>query len=549
MVRFSVVTGSDHRLTGAPLGVVTLSPDGRALVYVGENSRGTQLFMRRMDQLVATPIPGTEGATSPGISPDGQWVMFYGGAGARKVALAGGSPVPVAGTNQVLFGSLWLDDAHYAVGLQDGSLAILSEDGTARTVVASDSSSTWAVIPFALLPNGRILAVKAQGGVLTGAAVSVDATSGAMTTILPANVAAVGFDRGVLAWLTAEGTLFGATFDPGSGRITGGAVTLAQNVRVAVGGAPGLAFSGSGALVYVPQLPFDLTVVDRTGRARVITDVQHRFHSPRVSPDGRRIALDFTLGGSRDVWLLDRQQGTLTRVSFENDGHDPVWLPNGRRIGYAASRGGTIGMFLRDPDGAGSAESLLVRPPQITLSDVTPDGRLALAHTNGADGSWDIVAVPFVGDRTPQSVLTTSFNELYARLSPDGRWLAYVSDESGRNEVYVRPYPGPGSRVVVSQTGGSEPVWSHSGRELFFRGFGDRGSPLIAAVLLTTPELRVTSRTTLFDVADYEAAAPHANYDVMPGDREFVMVRQGRLSEMVVIQNWPEEVLRRGTAR
>ncbi|HET8624782.1 MAG TPA: hypothetical protein VFM14_14555, partial [Gemmatimonadales bacterium] len=161
-------------------------------------------------------------------------------------------------------------------------------------------------------------------------------------------------------------------------------------------------------------------------------------------------------------------------------------------------------------------------------------------------GSWDIAVVPLDGDRKPRVLLGTPFNEYYPALSPDGRWLAYTSDESGQNEVYVRSFPDGGSKVLVSQTGGSEPVWSRDGRELFYRGFDQLSTPLVSVTVETSPAFAVAKRTPLFDMSEYEAAVPHANYDVT-ADGGFVMVSQGRLSDMVVVQNWTEEARRRSS--
>jgi Tol biopolymer transport system component len=226
-----------------------------------------------------------------------------------------------------------------------------------------------------------------------------------------------------------------------------------------------------------------------------------------------------------------------------------VWLPDGRRVAYLTSRGGVIGIFLRNADGSGAAESLFVGHTNLTAGAFSRDGKELIAVGTGSNGAdWDLVTLSILGERTPKALLATPFNEAWPALSPDGRWFAYQSDESGQNEVYVRPFPGPGAKVLVSQDGGAEPVWSRDGHELFYRGFGQQGTPLVAAAVRAAPEFRVLSRTTLFDAADFEGATPHANYDVSPDGRSFVMVRQGPLSEMVLIQNWAQEARRRGAA-
>ena len=547
--RFNITAGSDNRLSGGPFGTVALSPDGASLVYVALNPRGNQLYLRRMDELTASPIPGTEGGVNPFFSPDGRWITYSVGNGLKKIALAGGAPVAIQTGSLVVLGAVWLDAGTLAIAPADGSLRRLNGDGTTTLIAAPDSALGEAALsPAAVLPGGHvILAMGLAQGRATGRAVAIDVRSGARKVLLEGITFGVGYNGGYLAWVQPDGTLLAAPFDTEHLAFSGAPVTIAQGVRVPVGGAPQFALSPVGSLVYVPELPFDLALVDRAGRWRAVADIKRRFHSPRFSPDGRHIAVDFSQQGSRDVWTLDLQQHTLSRLTYENDGHDPVWLPDGRRVAYLTARGGVIGIFLRNADGSGAAESLYVGRTNLTAGAFTRDGKELIAvgaGRNGADN--DLVTLPLAGDRTPRPFLATPFNEAWPALSPDGRWLAYQSDESGESEVYVRPFPGPGAKVLVSQNGGSEPVWSRDGRELFYRGFGQQGTPLVAVAVRAAPEFQVLSRTTLFDAADFEGAQPHANYDVSPDGRSFVMVRQGPLSEMVLVQNWPEEARRRG---
>jgi Tol biopolymer transport system component len=549
--RFVITAGSDHRLSGGPYGTVALSPDGASLVYVALNPGGNQLYLRRMDELTASPIPGTEGGVNPFFSPDGRWITYFVGNGLKKIALAGGAPVAIQTGSLVVQGAVWLDAGTMAITPADGSLRRLNGDGTTTLIAAPDSAiGERALLPAAVLPGGHvILAMGLAQGRATGRAIAINVRSGARKVLLEGITFGVAYNGGYLAWVQPDGALLAAPFDIEHLAITGAPVTIAQGVRVPVGGAPQFHLSPTGSLVYVPEFPFDLALVDRAGRWRAIADIKRRFHSPRFSPDGRHIAVDFSQQGSRDVWTLDLQQHTLSRLTFENDGHDPVWLPDGRRVAYLTARGGVIGIFLRNADGSGTAESLFVGRTNLTAGAFTPDGNELIAVGAGRNGvDNDLVMLPLAGDRTPRPLLATPFNEAWPALSPDGRWLAYQSDESGESEVYVRPFPGPGAKVLVSQNGGSEPVWSRDSRELFYRGFGPQGTPLVAVAVRAVPEFQVLSRTTLFEAADFEGAQPHANYDVSPDGRSFVMVRQGPLSEIVLVQNWPEEARRRGAA-
>jgi serine/threonine-protein kinase len=271
--------------------------------------------------------------------------------------------------------------------------------------------------------------------------------------------------------------------------------------------------------------------VARSGLATPLLATDRSYHNPRVSPDGRRVSLDFT-DQVRDVWLFDIADSTLTRFGFDSTAHDAEWQPDGRGLVFASFRNSSIGVFRRRFDGA-AAESVYVGPQQLSVHAMTPDGR-----TGNVRGEFDLVAVGMQAHRY-DTVLATRYIEGWPALSPDGRWLAYASDESGRSEVYVRAWPSLGSKVQVSQNGGIEPAWSRDGRELFYRAGGGADPWLVAATFEFGPVPRVRTRTPLFNVASYEFATPHRNYDPFPDGRSFAMVRQGepgQRAEVVYVQ-------------
>ncbi len=344
---------------------------------------------------------------------------------------------------------------------------------------------------------------------------------------------------GHLVWADPVGVLFASPFD--GKRVTGAARSLGAQAQTTRGGRPKVsAARNAGDLAYIPVQPASLARVSRDGRAQTLLANPRTYHNPRVSPDGRKVSLDIS-DNERDVWLLDLGDTTLSRITFEGSGHDAIFTPDGQSIVFAVARGNIIGAFIRRIDGAGSTDSVLTAGSQYSIHTITPDGRIGIGvKTTGVSTSgFDLVSVPLVGsDRKASTVLESRYMEGFPALSPDGRWLAYASDESGRAEVYVRPWPGPGPKVVISQHGGIEPIWSRDGRELFYRGPSNGMPFLIAAAIETQPAFRVASRTPLFDDADYETSTPHANYDVMP-DGSFIMVRLARASEFTYLQNWP----------
>ena len=299
--------------------------------------------------------------------------------------------------------------------------------------------------------------------------------------------------------------------------------------------------AANGTVVYIPAQARALVLVDRSGSVRLLTDEQHNFHSPRFSPDGRRIAVDFPTQDGRDVWSLDRDQGILTRVTFDKDGHDPQWERDGKALDYTSFKSGHGGTYRAQPGVSGS-DSIFAASRIAWTGVWLPDGQTMITTaTDLRPGSGGDVALLRPGKPDPlQPIVASQFTEGWPAVSPDGRLLAFVSDQSGRPEVYVRPLTGMGSQVQVSLDGGSEPVWGPGGRELFYRRPMGAQVDLVAATIQTTPEFRVLSRKTLFPASEYDPAQPHSNYDVSPNGKEFVMVRRNPSSHIVVIQNLPE---------
>ncbi|HKV74952.1 MAG TPA: hypothetical protein VJN95_10570, partial [Gemmatimonadales bacterium] len=518
-----------------------LSPDGSTIGYVAAGG-GDRLaiFTRRLDELTAKKVEGSDGASTISFSPDGQWIVFMAGAQPRKIPLAGGAAVAIplpSGTPIVSIEYLGPD--RFAVALGNGTLAVLNGDGSLRIVSTSDSAGSPNIATMdQVLPDGWILG-RAWETAPDGPVKAVDPVSGRLVTLVNQIAAWSGAGDGFLAWSLPDGTLFAAPFDLKAKRLTGPGRPVGGSVLSVLGFPPPVSVWGS-AMTYVPTRSRILTRVDRAGQPTAILSADRSYHSPRVSPDGRRLALDFT-DQVRDVWLFNLTDSTLTRFGFDSTAHDPTWLPDGRGLLFGAFRRSAIGMFRRRFDGRQAAESLLMSGSQVTAHTVTPDGRIAVAVSYVGQQS-DLITVPLDGRGKIDTLAATPYNEAYPALSPDGRWLAYVSDESGRNEVYVRTFPGFASKVQVSQAGGSEAVWARSGRELFYRS-GSAAEPwLVAAAVETSGEFRVTGRNRLFTMANFEFAIPHANYDVFPDGKSFVMVRQGRpgqSAEIVYLQNLP----------
>jgi len=528
---------------------IRLSPDGSTLAYISGFGDRLAIFTRRLDEVEARRLDGTDDAFTISFSPDGQWIAYIVGSQARKVPSNGGGAVAIPVQGGVPLGYIeWAGADRFVVAAQ-GGLATLRGDGALEPFARPDSAAgEVSLVLEQVLPDGWVLA-RSWRAPPNGPVLAIDPASGRRIVVVDADVSWAGYADGLLAWTLPDGSLYAAPFDAGAKRVTGPSQPLGGTVLSVLGFAPPVTIA-TGGLAYAPTRPRALVRVARTGLASILLGSDRSYHSPRLSPDGRRVALDFT-DQVRDVWLFDIADSTLTRFGFDSSAHDPSWLPDGSGLLFAAVRGGAVGVFRRRLDTGAPAESVLVSGEQVSLHTTTPDGRTGVGVSINS-GAFDLVAIRLERGSRLDSLLATPYNEGWPAISPDGRWLAYQSDESGRNEVYVRAWPGMGSKVQVSQNGGTEPVWSRDGRELFYRSGGGPEPWLVAAAVETGPPLRIRSRQPLFGVASYEFATPHANYDVFPDGRSFVMVRQGRpgqLAEVVYLHNVKELLARRERAR
>ena len=299
-------------------------------------------------------------------------------------------------------------------------------------------------------------------------------------------------------------------------------------------------FAGDGTLVYVPRSAVAerrLVWVDRDGQSIPLTGERRNYIWPVLSPDGTQVAVIIGEGGDQSIWIYDRQRRTRTRLSSTEGGQTPLWTPDGTRVAFRRSRS----VYSTPADGSGEAEALFTtRDFPFGPSSWSPDGQtLAFVEVNPATGA-DIWVWPGEGDPVP--VMTSDAEERFAQFSPGGRWLAYGSDETGRDEVYVQAYPGPGRRVPISTDGGTEPLWSADGRELFYRN-GDR---MMVVVVETQPGFKADTPRVLFE-GRYSSYEPGLTYGVSPDGQGFLMMQAAEHSRLSlnIVQNWHQELLER----
>ncbi len=531
---------------------LALSPDGARLVYVGRGPQDRRLYVRAMDRFEATPVPGTDGGVGPFFSPDGQWLGFWADKKLKKVSLGGGQPLTICDA-ATLRGASWAADGTILLSPYGNAALFRVSDrgGDPKPVTMLDRQKgefthRWPQI----LPGGKAAIFTAHGatGNYDNARIGlVMLETGETRTLLEGGTQARYVPTGHLVYLRS-GSLYAVPFDLARLAVTGPPVPVLDGV--AFYGAAGLAFydvSAAGTLVYLPLDPktFDaeLVWVDRKGTATPLTDVRRWYGEAKLAPDGRRLAVAAQTSEEEqsDIWILDLARGSWGRLTSGGLNYSPVWSSDGERLAFASNRSGTINTFWMPIDRSSP-------PEQLTKSDTwtdplswSPDGRTLLVEQGFSATGSDIFELSWEGDRTLRSFLRTPANEGNARFSPDGRWIAYQSDESGRSEVYVAAYPGPGGRSQVSIDGGSDPVWSRDGRELFYLG----GGKLMAVAVETGPKFRAGLPKPLFGLKNLEA------YDVAPDGQRFVFVRtrgeDAGPKSLAVVLNWFDDLKRRSS--
>jgi len=549
-VHFGLTPGPAERVwtsTAFPGSTVAISPDGTLIVYVGAGTGGNpQLFARPLDDTQARPLSGTEGAQQPFFSPDGRSIGFVAGQQLKKIAVAGGTAVPLAEVPGGMNGASWGPNDVIVISTR-GKLAVVPAGGGAiRPLGGRDSTSQyWPSV----LPGGKHVVYTLWRGTTTSAKLAIASIADGSTRALDvAGFFPLGVLDGQLIYGSTGGSLMAVPFDAGRLRATGPPTLAVDRVVVGGSGATKAALSRSGSLVYVRgSSTRQLVLVDPTGPTRTLLAEPRAYNSPRFSPDGRRVAVDVATGTSTDVWSFDIASGTLMRLTTEGTVNErPEWAPDGKRVLFRSDRAGQrTSLWWQPADGSGRAELLLAQPDRDLWEGVlAPDGR-TLVYRTGTTGTADVWYRGLGGDTTSKPVAATPATEFAARLSPDGRWVAYVSDESGARQIYVRPFPGPGGVVQASVDGGESPIWSRDGRRLFYH----RGQQFLSATITTTNPPAVTAREMLFE-GDFVLATGHASYDVSPDGKQFLLVKPtGGESQVIVVHDWKSELRRRTTAQ
>ena len=545
---------------------LALTPDGKTLVYVGMRDGKPMLFLRRLDRDEIRPIPGTDGAALPFVSPDGHEVGFFAEGKLKKVPLDGGSPVVLCDA-RIPRGGSWGGDGTivFTPSAMSGLQRIPSSGGEPRPVTTPDAAKGERHLYPQVLPDGEHVLFDLTDRERTGAAAVVSLRTGVQKVVLPDAPYARYLPTGHLAF-TRPGSLVAVPFDLRNLEASGPPVPLLTDLvtNLAFLRTAEYAVSRNGTLVYVPtrQLQRTFVWVDRKGAVQRIPLPAGGYEEVVLSPDGERLATR-ALEKSEKMALFvgDLARGTLSRSPAEGSIQCLAWAPDGKRVAFGfkpAGGRGLFSVFWQNADGSAPPERLTgeTRPQMELPTSFSPDGSVALvqvldyADTSPANTRWDVFVLPLGGEKKMRPLLKTRAKEELARVSPDGRWVAYRSDESGRLEIFVQAFPGPGPKWQISTEGGSEPRWSRSGRELFYRQddkVSRQNDKLMVVDVETAPTFRAGRPRVLFEGQFYDFGINC--YDVSPDGSRFIMIKEDPAelgpAHVNVILNWLEDVKRR----
>ena len=540
--------------------VLAVSPDGRQIVY----STTGGLYLRSIEKLEARLLEGAgTGAVKPFFSPDGKWIGYFSKKDGqlKKIAVSGGAPVAITAVNTM--GSFdWGADGKIVYGQLGGGIFRVSADGGTPEAIVDVKSE--ALLSPQILPGGDSvlftsispLPLKVMVQSLKSGA-RKELFEGDTARYLPTGHIVYAFDNDLLA----------VPFDLAAGKVAGEPVSLVEGVSRAEG-APQYAVSSLGTLVYIQgkssalgtaaatSRARSLMWVDRNGKEEPIAAPPRIYSDPRISPDGRRLTLGVTIGGGRDVWIWDLLRETLTRRTFDTSAAMALWTSDGKRFVFHTDRKDAFGtIYWQAADGGGKDELFLSVPGrEVFPSSWSSDGML-LAMESSAQMAYNIGAVSSAG-RKWRPLLQQEYAEAQPEISPDGRWMAYTSNESGEQQIYVRPFPGvDGGRWQVSNNGGNSPLWSPDGRELFYRS-GDA----VASIEINAEPAFGLGKTRILFRGKYVSAnfdfglLEFHPWDISRDGERFLMMKEIEVDPAAatetprrinVVLNWTEELKQR----
>jgi serine/threonine protein kinase/Tol biopolymer transport system component len=497
-MRLEITTPS----TTAPL-EFALSPDGRYIVFVASGGGPQRLWLRALDKTEAQPMVGTEDADYPFWSANSRSIGFTAGSKLKRIDIAGGAPQALANTGNIRSGA-WNADGTILFNASFGPLLRIaaSSGGEPAPATRLDPQHLSHVTPQ-FLPDGRHFLFYALGSAEASGIYLGSLDGGEPKMLAAADDAGAYLPSGMIVFIR-HATLIAQHLDLGRGELTGDPFRLADSVGSNNSGLGGFSVSANGSIAYrggggIHQLKW----FDRTGKA--LGDASepdaNTLLYPDLSPDGKHVAFQLSIQNNIDVYLRDLVRGSMRRFTFDPaTDTSPVWSPDGTRIAFVSSRKGPYNLYMKASSGAGTEELLLGTPNNQYTQDWSKDGRFLLYSEGDPKTSRDLWALPLTGnDRKPIVVAKTRFEELNGQFSPDGRWVAYETNEFRQFEIVVQPFPEPSTKWQVSKGGGTQPRWRADGKELYF--VAPDGKLMAASITSTGSTLVAGTPVALFPAA------------------------------------------------
>jgi eukaryotic-like serine/threonine-protein kinase len=543
---------------------VAISPDGNYLACNATRPGGEALLVRSLRDLeLKPPVEGARGV--PFFSSDARWLGYFETTPPyrlRKLALNGGAPVTLCATENFA-GATWSDrdTIYFVAAVPGGIMSVPGAGGEPREAlrIAFGSGERLHKYPHAL-PGGKAVlytVATADSESFDNAVIAVFSPDSGQRKVLVEGGTHPRYSRSGHLVYARDGNLFAVRFDPGRLQVIGRPFTVLQGVLMSRNtGVANFDVSANGDLLYIPGKAEggkrNLHWVDRRGVAERLPLPPRSYLHPRISPDGRKLAIEIE-GSSHDVFVYDFARGVLSNITTDGVSHWPVWSPDGSWIGYRSGPMGRFQLFQVPADRSRPAQRIAAEGYSQSLESYSPDGR-AVVYTLQNRGLPPKIAVArLAGDAKPQPLDETKFAEGSPKVSPDGHWLAYCSSESGKPQVYVQAFPGPGAKIQVSNEGGTDPVWRRNGRELFYRN----GDSMMAVDVLTASGFSAGRPQELWK-GEYshgmssscgQPGLTSSNYDVSPDGQHFLMIKDddrdtAASSEVVLVQAWADELNR-----
>jgi eukaryotic-like serine/threonine-protein kinase len=567
-MRFAIVPPPAQPLT--PQGAdrdIAISPDGTKIVYRASTAGQIQLVVRSIDQLDGRVLAGIETGRTPFISPDGHWLGFFTTVTGelKKVTLDGGPPITLCRINGAPRGASWGPDKNIVFATTDLSTGLLSVPeggGDPKVLTKPDiaKGETGHLFPFVLPGAHAILFTITRTGQSeeNGQIAVFDLKTGQWKVLIQGGSQAEYVDSGYIVY-AAAGTLRAVPFDLSRLEVLGDPSPALESISTTNQGAAEFAVSRTGSLIYVPgnvaaRPGRSLVWINRQGKEEPIPAPQRAYVVARISPDGTHIALEIR-DQTNNIWIWDLARQTLTRLT---DGsridQDPVWTRDSARIIFSSARDGIGNLYWQAANNTGAVERLTISPNSQHPTSLSPDGsRLVYVESMPATGN-DIGMMTMDGKRATDLLIHTMYRESNPEISPNGRWIAYESQESGANQVYVRPFPNvDAGHWLVSTTGGSRPVWARNGRELFY--LAEASNRLTVVPVQTDGQTFIASSPAkVFDNGVTAFASPSRGFDIAPDGQRFLIIKDNTAidqtststpASMVVVLNWVEELKQR----